>query len=180
MLKYAHMQKIITTLWFNDNAEEAVQFYTGVFKRSRIVRTTYYSEAAATRLGRVPGSVLSISFKIASQDFLAINGGPTVNFTPAISLLVNCKSQREIDSLWKKLTDGGEPEQCGWLKDKFGVSWQIVPASLPDLMGDGREESDRVFAAMLEMQKIDIAALKTAREAVPVSEQEEPAPEADK
>lgn len=167
MLKCQPMQKIVTTLWFNDNAEEAVQFYTGVFKRSRIVRTTYYSLAAATRLGREAGSVLSISFKIASQDFLAINGGPTVNFTPAISLLVNCKSQREIDSLWKKLTEGGTPEQCGWLKDKYGVSWQIVPASLPDLMGDGGEASDQVFAAMLEMQKLDIAILKAARDVAP-------------
>lgn len=172
------MQKIVTTLWFNDNAEEAVTFYTSVFKRSRVVRTTYYSEAAATRLGRVPGSVLTISFKIASQEFLAINGGPTVSFTPAISLMVNCKGQREIDTLWRKLTDGGTPEQCGWLRDKYGVSWQIVPATLPDLLGDGGEASDRVFAAMLDMEKIDTAALKAAREATPpiVAENTEPEP----
>lgn len=161
------MQKIVTHLWFDSNAEEAVAFYISVFKHSKIVRTSHYSEASALRLGRTPGSALSIVFELEGQEFAAINGGPGFSFSPAVSLLVNCKHQMEVDDLWEKLSEGGSEEQCGWLRDKFGVSWQIVPTALVPMMEEASAATDRVFTAMLEMKKLDLAVLTAAYEAEP-------------
>src|SRR5437667_573526 len=153
------MQKISPFLWFDDQAEEAVNFYTSIFKNSKILNVTRYGEA-----GPGPkGSVMTLTFQLEGQEFMALNGGPVVTFTPAISLFVNCKTQEEVDELWEKLSAGGEKSGCGWLKDKFGVSWQIVPTALMQLMGDkDPEKSKRVMQAMLKMDKIDIEALKRA------------------
>jgi len=153
------MQKITPFLWFDNNAEEAVNFYTSIFKKSKVLSTTHYGES-----GPGPkGSVMTISFQLEGQEFTALNGGPHFTFSPAISFVVNCKKQEEIDELWEKLSEGGEKEQCGWLKDKFGVSWQIVPPVLIELLQDkDANKSKRVMDAMLTMVKIDIAALKKA------------------
>ncbi len=158
------MQKIVTNLWFDDNAEEAVHYYTSIFKRSRVVSTSYYSEAAATRLGRTPGSVLTITFELENQTFMAINGGPHFTFSPAISLLINCETQAELDKIWKRLSAKGTPEQCGWLRDRYGVSWQVVPQRISELMATPGAGADAMFAAMLDMQKLDLAALEAAYE----------------
>jgi predicted 3-demethylubiquinone-9 3-methyltransferase (glyoxalase superfamily) len=154
------MQKIVTYLWFNGNAEDAVNFYTSIFKNSEILSTSRYPENARG----VPGSLMSANFTLEGQEFIALNGGPQYSFTPAISLFVNCNTQEEVDDLWAKLTaDGGEPGPCGWLTDKFGLSWQIVPTALGQLIGDpDPERSQRAVQAMMQMQKIDIAALKRA------------------
>jgi predicted 3-demethylubiquinone-9 3-methyltransferase (glyoxalase superfamily) len=155
------MQKIVPFLWFDGQAEEAMNFYTSVFKNSKIGRVTRFGEA-----GPGPkGSVMTASFELQGQEFLALNGGPQFKFTEAISFLVNCETQEEVDELWEKLSAGGKKGQCGWLKDKFGVSWQIVPTTLGRLMGDkDPEKSKRVMQAMLKMQKIDIQALQQAYE----------------
>ncbi len=163
------MQKIVTNLWFDENAEEAVRYYTSIFKRSRIVDTAYYSDAAAKRLGRVPGSVLTITFELEEQTFIAINGGPHFSFSPAISLLVNCETQKELDKIWRRLVAKGTPEQCGWLRDRFGVSWQVVPRKLQELMATPGPAADRLFTAMLEMKKLDIEALEAAYAETPLS-----------
>jgi predicted 3-demethylubiquinone-9 3-methyltransferase (glyoxalase superfamily) len=151
------MQKITPFLWFNNQAEEAAKFYTKIFKKSKITRIARYGDA-----GPGPkGSVMIASFQIEGQEFVALNGGPIFTFTPAISFVVNCRTQDEVDRLWDKLSAGGEPGQCGWLKDKFGVSWQIVPTILERLVTDPDPvKSNRVMQAMLKMTKIDIAALK--------------------
>lgn len=153
------MQKITTFLWFNDNAEEAANFYVSTFKNSKILNITRCGDA-----GPGPkGSVLVITFQIEGQEFIALNGGPQYTFTPAISLLVDCEDQKEVDHLWSKLTSGGKEIQCGWLVDKFGVSWQIVPKVFFELMQDkDPAKSQRVFKAMMQMVKFDIEALKRA------------------
>ncbi|PYK24101.1 MAG: hypothetical protein DME52_11320 [Verrucomicrobia bacterium] len=160
------MQKITPSLWFDHQAEEAAKFYTSIFKNSKAGRILRYSERAAEKTGRPIGSVLTIEFEIESQKFVALNGGPLFKFNESISFVVNCETQEEVDYFWEKLTaDGGEESACGWLKDKFGVSWQIVPTVLIDMLHDkNSEKSERVTNAMLQMQKIDISKLKTAYE----------------
>jgi len=160
------MQKISPCLWFDDNAEEAVKFYTSIFKNSKIGKILRYDEASSKAAGRPKGSVLTINFQLDGQDFMALNGGPMFKFTEAISLSVDCKDQAEVDYYWEKLTaDGGQESQCSWLKDKFGLSWQIVPTILPQLLqGDDPAKSQRAMQAMLQMRKIDIAKLKAAVE----------------
>ena len=151
--------KFTTCLWFNDNAEEAVKFYLSVFKNSKVLITTRYGKKAPMP----EGSVLTIKFQMEGQDFLALNGGPTFTFSEAISFIVNCETQQEIDEFWAKLSDGGTVQQCGWLKDKFGVSWQIVPAELNELLqGSDTERSNRVMQALMQMVKLDIEKLKIA------------------
>lgn len=154
------MQKITPFLWFDNNAEEAVNFYTSIFKDSKILATSRYGDA-----GPGPkGSVMTVKFVLNGQEFMALNGGRTFKFTEAISLMVNCETQQEIDTLWDKLTaDGGKPVQCGWLKDKYGLSWQIVPTILGELMKDAAK-TNRVMNALLPMVKLDIAKLKEAAE----------------
>jgi predicted 3-demethylubiquinone-9 3-methyltransferase (glyoxalase superfamily) len=152
-------QKITPCLWFDFNAEEAVAHYLAIFNHSRIVSKTHYGEA-----GPGPaGAVMTILFEINGQQILALNGGPQFKFTPALSLIVNCDDQAEIDRLWEKLAAGGAPGQCGWLTDKFGVSWQIVPRGLPELL-DGRDakRTDRVMRAVMTMKKLDIAQMQQA------------------
>jgi predicted 3-demethylubiquinone-9 3-methyltransferase (glyoxalase superfamily) len=159
------MQKITPCLWFDDQAEEAVNFYTSVFGKSKITSISRYDEAASKATGRPKGSVMTVVFQLEGQDFMALNGGPVFTFTPAISLMVNCRTQEEIDNFWTKLTDGGQEVQCGWLTDKYGISWQIVPAVLGDMMSSGDSERvARVTAAFLKMKKFDIAALQRAFE----------------
>jgi len=154
------MQKIRPCLWFDDNAEEAVNFYTSVSKNSKVTDVSRYGEAGPG----TPGSVLTMTFELEGEEFLALNGGPAFKFTEAVSLSVDCKSQEEVDELWKKLTSGGgEESECGWLKDKFGLSWQIVPTVLPEMLKDNDpEKAKRVMEAMLKMKKIDIAGLRKA------------------
>ena len=155
------MQKITPFLWFDSKAEEAANFYVSVFKNSKIVSIMRYGEA-----GPGPkGSVMSATFQLDGQDFIALNGGPMFTFSPAISFFVNCESQEEVDKLWEKLSEGGEKQRCGWLKDKYGVSWQIIPTVLGQLLQDkDREKSKRVMNAMLQMDKLDITTLKQAYE----------------
>jgi predicted 3-demethylubiquinone-9 3-methyltransferase (glyoxalase superfamily) len=152
------MQKITTFLWFNDNAEAAVNFYLSIFKSGKILQTVRYGKS-----GPGPaGSVMIISFELEGQRFTALNGGPHFTFTPAISLSVECKDQAEIDRLWDALAaDGGEQGQCGWLTDKFGLSWQIVPRILPELMNEPAK-AERVMQAVMPMKKLDLAALEKA------------------
>ncbi len=151
-------QKITPCLWFDFNAEEAVAYYLSIFSNSRILSTTRYGEFAAGR----KGAVMTILFEIDGQRLLALNGGPQFKFTPALSLIVNCDDQTEIDALWEKLAEGGKHIQCGWLTDKFGVSWQIVPRVLPELLGAGAEGADRVMREVLSMDKLDIARMQEA------------------
>ena len=153
------MQKIIPFLWFNNNAEEAVNFYASVFKDSRILNIARYGDA-----GPGPkGQVMTASFQLNGQEFIALNGGPHFKFTEAISFVVNCQTQEEVDEYWDKLSDGGEKSRCGWLKDKFGLSWQVVPTILSKLLGDkDAEKSKRVMSAMMQMDKLDIAKLEQA------------------
>ncbi|MGA2298853.1 MAG: VOC family protein [FCB group bacterium] len=159
------MQKITPFLWFNDNAEEAVNFYTSVFKDSKIKATTRYSSDGANASGRPEGTVMTVSFQIEGQDFMALNGGPVFTFSQAISFVVNCKSQKKVDYLWEKLSEGGEKQQCGWLKDKYGVSWQIVPIALGELLqGKDPEKSKNVISALMKMEKLDIKTLTKAYE----------------
>jgi predicted 3-demethylubiquinone-9 3-methyltransferase (glyoxalase superfamily) len=152
-------QKITPCLWFDFNAEEAVAHYLAIFDESRIVSKTHYGAA-----GPGPaGAVMTILFEIDGQQILALNGGPQFKFTPALSLIVNCDNQGEIDRLWEKLASGGAPGQCGWLTDKFGVSWQIVPRALPPLlMSKDDKAADRLMRAVLAMKKLDIAQLQQA------------------
>jgi predicted 3-demethylubiquinone-9 3-methyltransferase (glyoxalase superfamily) len=157
------MQKISPFLWFEDKAEEAVNFYVSIFKNSKIGSISRYSEEGAKASGRPKGSVMVMTFQLDGQEFMALNGGPHFKFTEAISLLVNCETQQEVDELWKKLSEGGEEGQCGWLKDKYGLSWQIVPTALGKLMSDPNPaKSRRVMTAMLQMNKIDIQTLQRA------------------
>jgi predicted 3-demethylubiquinone-9 3-methyltransferase (glyoxalase superfamily) len=153
------MQKITPCLWFDNNAEEAVNFYISILKNSKIMSVARYGEGGPG----APGSVMTVSFLIEGQEFLALNGGPQFRFTPAISFIVNCATQEEIDELWEKLSDGGEKQQCGWLTDKYGMSWQIVPAELGQLMTSGdAARSQRVMQALLQMDKLDIERLRQA------------------
>jgi predicted 3-demethylubiquinone-9 3-methyltransferase (glyoxalase superfamily) len=157
------MQKIVTYLWFDGQAEEAAALYTSLFKDSKIVNVSRYDEGAAQASGRPVGSAMTVAFELGGQEFLALNGGPQFKFTEAISLLVNCESQAEVDRLWEALCDGGEPGQCGWLKDRYGLSWQIVPTVLGDLIGGpDAEGAQRAVMAMLQMQKLDVATLQKA------------------
>ncbi len=161
------MQKITPFLWFNDQAEEAVKLYASVFKNSKIGAMIRYDEAGAKAAGRPKGSVMTATFQIEGQDFTAINGGPVFKFTEAVSFVVTCETQDEVDYYWTKLSEGGDEkaQQCGWLKDRFGLSWQIVPTALPRLLGDkDPKKSQRVMRAMLQMKKIVIADLQRARE----------------
>jgi predicted 3-demethylubiquinone-9 3-methyltransferase (glyoxalase superfamily) len=151
-------QKITPCLWFDFNAEEAVAHYLSIFPNSRIISTARYGEFAAGR----QGAVMTILFEIDGQRLLALNGGPQYKFTPALSLMVNCDDQAEIDALWEKLAQGGEHVQCGWLTDKFGVSWQIVPRILPELLGGDAGRTDRVMRAVLSMEKRDLAEMQEA------------------
>lgn len=153
------MQKITPFLWFDGNAEEAANFYVSIFKNSKLGAIRRYAEA-----GPGPkGSVMSAEFQLEGQDFIALNGGPQFKFSPAISFFVNCETQEEVDELWEKLSAGGRKDRCGWLQDKFGVSWQVIPAALGKLMSDpDPEKSKRVIQAMLQMDKIDINGLKEA------------------
>ena len=153
------MQKFTTCLWFDKNAEEAVNFYTSIFKDSKIESVSRYSEAGPGE----PGSVLTIVFHLNGQQFMALNGGPEYTFTPAISFIVYCETQAEVDYYWQKLTEGGQEVQCGWLTDRYGLSWQIVPTVLAELMSDpDGEKVRRVTEALLQMVKLDIAGLQRA------------------
>jgi predicted 3-demethylubiquinone-9 3-methyltransferase (glyoxalase superfamily) len=158
------MQKITPFLWFDHQAEEAAKFYTSIFKNSKIGRIFRHTEEAAEKTGKPVGSVLTIEFEIEGQKFVALNGGPRFKFSESVSFVVNCETQEEVDYFWEKLTaDGGQESQCGWLKDKFGLSWQVVPTVLIDMLHDNdSEKADGVTKAMLQMQKIDIEPLKDA------------------
>ncbi len=159
------MQKITPCLWFDNQAEEAVNFYTSIFKNSKLVSVARYGEAGAEASGRPKGTVMTVIFQLDGQKFMALNGGPVFKFTEAISFIVNCKTQKEVDEFWKKLSEGGEEGPCGWLKDKYGLSWQIVPTVLGEMLLDkDAEKSERVMKAMLQMKKIDIKTLKRAYE----------------
>src|SRR5215471_7968541 len=153
------MQKVSPFLWFNDNAEEAANFYTSIFKNSKILAVARYGDA-----GPGPkGSVMTINFQIEGQEFIALNGGPHFKFNESISFSVNCETQEEVDDLWEKLTAGGQESQCGWLKDKYGLSWQINPRVLGEMLSDkDPDKAKRVMGAMLQMKKIDIKTLKQA------------------
>ena len=155
------MQKITPFLWFDNQAEVAMNFYTSIFKHSKIGSVTRYGEAGPGQKGQV----MSATFQLDGQDFMALNGGPEFKFTEAISFFVNCETQEEVDELWEKLSEGGQKDRCGWRKDKFGVSWQIIPAALGRMLGDkDPEKSKRVMQAMLRMEKIEIKALQQAYE----------------
>jgi predicted 3-demethylubiquinone-9 3-methyltransferase (glyoxalase superfamily) len=159
------MQTITPFLWFDDKAEEAANFYTSIFKNSKIVKIARYGEAGAEVSGRPKGSVMTVGFQLQRQEFVALNGGPQFKFTEAISLVVNCQTQEEVDRYWEKLSSGGQEIQCGWLKDKYGLSWQIVPTILDEMLSDpDPKKAERVMKAMLQMKKIDIKGLKQAYE----------------
>jgi predicted 3-demethylubiquinone-9 3-methyltransferase (glyoxalase superfamily) len=161
------MSKIAPCLWFDSQAEEAAKFYTSIFKNSKIKQVARYGDAGAQLAGRPKGSVLTVAFELDGQEFTALNGGPVFKFNEAISLMVNCETQDELDHYWDKLSEGGDPnaQQCGWLKDKFGVSWQVVPTAVARMMSDrDPAKSERVMQALLRMKKLDIAALQRAYE----------------
>src|SRR5262245_46100508 len=150
-------QKISVNLWFDRQAEEAANFYVSIFPGSRIVRKSYYSEEGHDVHGMPAGTVLTVEFELSGQRFIALNGGPVFKFNEAISLVIDCADQAELDRYWEKLSADKKAEQCGWLKDKFGVSWQVVPAKLDDMIADpDRERADRVMHVMLQMKKLDI------------------------
>ena len=153
------MQKITPFLWFDGKAEEAMRFYVSIFKNSKVGAITRYGDA-----GPGPkGTVMVVTFQLDGQEFIALNGGPQFTFSPAISFVVNCETQEEVDAFWEKLAEGGEKLQCGWLRDKYGLSWQIVPTVLGEMMQDkDAEKSQRVMKAMLQMNKLDIERLKQA------------------
>lgn len=159
------LQRITPCLWFDQQAEEAATFYTGVFKNSKITQISRYGDAGQEVHGQAPGSVMLVAFELDGHSFTALNGGPVFKFNEAISFQVSCDSQQEIDDYWNQLSAGGPPEaqQCGWLKDRYGVSWQIVPRAMGELMtSTDPAKSDRVMSAMLKMKKIDLAALQRA------------------
>lgn len=156
--------KITPCLWFDNQAEEAAEFYCSIFKNSKITKTTHYTESAKNPpVNQKPGSVMTVEFEIDGQSMMALNGGPVFQFNEAISLIINCDSQAEVDDFWKKMSADPKAEQCGWIKDKFGLSWQIVPKALSELTDNADPASaDRVFKKMLQMKKLDIAELKAA------------------
>src|SRR4051812_4469778 len=156
---------ITPCLWFDDQAEEAARYYTGIFKNSKIDKVSRYGEAGQEITHKAPGTVMMVSFQLEGQPFTALNGGPEFKFNEAVSFIVPCKDQKEIDYYWDKLSQGGEPraQQCGWVKDKFGLSWQVIPTMLDDMLGDpNSDKSQRAMEAMLKMKKIDIVALERA------------------
>jgi predicted 3-demethylubiquinone-9 3-methyltransferase (glyoxalase superfamily) len=155
------MQKITPFLWFDHQAEEAANFYTAIFKDSKIGAIARYGDEGPGE----KGTVMTVTFQLQGQEFMALNGGPEFAFSPAISFFVNCETQEEVDELWEKLSEGGEKQPCGWLRDQFGVTWQIVPTALGEMMSDpDAEKVRRVVKAMLQMSKLDIAALRRAYE----------------
>jgi predicted 3-demethylubiquinone-9 3-methyltransferase (glyoxalase superfamily) len=157
------MKKFTTCLWFDHQAEEAAKFYVSIFKNSKMGTVTRYGEEGAKAAGRPKGSAMVVTFELNGQKFMGLNGGPIFKFTEAISFVVSCATQRELDRYWAKLTAGGAEVQCGWLKDKYGLSWQIVPTVLSKLMsGKDPKKSERVMKAMLQMKKIDIKGLQQA------------------
>lgn len=157
------MQKITPNLWFDKEAKEAADFYVSIFKNSKVLNTSYYPETGQEISGQKPGAVMTVDFEIEGQRFMALNGGPIFKFSEAISFIVNCETQEEIDGLWGRLSAVPESEQCGWLKDKFGLSWQIIPSRMGELMsGPDSAANERAMAAMLKMKKLDIAALEAA------------------
>ena len=161
------MQKIMPCLWYDNEAEEAAKLYVSVFKNSKLGTITHYTKSAEGVSGKAAGTVLTVSFQIEGQDFLAMNGGPQFKFSKAISFIVDCETQEEVDELWSKLTaNGGKEGPCGWLKDKFGLSWQITPRILTELISDpDPKKADAVMAAMLKMNKIDIKAIQEVYDA---------------
>jgi predicted 3-demethylubiquinone-9 3-methyltransferase (glyoxalase superfamily) len=159
------MQKITPCLWFDDQAEEAVKFYVSVFKNAKVGKIARYGEAGAEVSGRPKGSVMTVTFQLEGQAFMALNGGPQFKFTEAISLVVNCTTQEEVDEMWEKLSAGGEKGVCGWLKDKYGLSWQLVPTVVEEMFQDkDAKKTERVMKALLQMKKLDIKKLKQAYE----------------
>jgi len=157
------MQKITPFLWFDNQAEEAVNYYLSIFKNSKILNVARYGDDSAKVSGRPKGSVMTVSFQLDGQQFVALNGGPVFSFSPAISFVVNCQTQQEVDELWEKLSAGGEQQQCGWIKDKYGVTWQIVPTALGELLSNpDAAKAQRVMQAMLQMTKLDINGLQQA------------------
>jgi predicted 3-demethylubiquinone-9 3-methyltransferase (glyoxalase superfamily) len=168
----ATTQPIVPCLWFDSQAEEAARYYTGIFKNSKIGTIARYTEAGREVHGRPAGSVMTVEFELNGQPFTALNGGPHFKFNEAVSFQIMCRTQEEVDHYWNKLSQGGDPnaQQCGWVKDKYGLSWQVVPTRLIDFMKDpDTEKSGRVMEAMLAMKKIDIAALERAYEGEPVT-----------
>ena len=162
----ASIQRIAPCLWFDHQAEEAAKYYTGIFRSSRIVAISRYGEAGYEIHRRPAGSVMTVAFELEDQPFTALNGGPLFRFNEAISLQVYCDSQDEVDYYWERLTVGGDPkaQQCGWLKDRYAVSWQVVPRAIAEMMKQSGERADRVMTALLQMKKLDIATLKAAYE----------------
>jgi predicted 3-demethylubiquinone-9 3-methyltransferase (glyoxalase superfamily) len=159
------MSKITPCLWFDEQAEEAVEFYTGIFPNSKVLAVSRYGEAGQEVHRKQPGSVMTIAFELDGQRFTALNGGPIFRFNEAISFQVDCADQREVDYYWEQLGAGGDPaaQQCGWLKDKYGASWQVLPRVLIEMLGDGESErGQRVMGAMMSMRKLDIAQLRRA------------------
>ena len=157
------MQGLKACLWFDNEAEEAANFYTSVFPGSKISSISRYPEAATEVSGKPAGSVLTVEFELQGQQFEALNGGPDFKFSEAISFSISCEDQKEVDYYWDKLTEGGEESVCGWLKDKYGLSWQVVPKQLDEMMSDSDQQKvERVTAAFLQMKKLDIAALEKA------------------
>jgi predicted 3-demethylubiquinone-9 3-methyltransferase (glyoxalase superfamily) len=164
------MRKITPCLWFDGRAEEAAEFYTSIFKDSKVGKIARYGEAGPG----APGTVMTVNFEIAGEEFMGLNGGPQFQFSPAISFVVHCKNQRQVDHYWDRLIEGGEPSQCGWLTDKFGVSWQIVPNVLPKMLkAKDPDKVRRVMAAMLPMVKLDVKTLKDAYKGKGAGEQEQ-------
>lgn len=166
------MSRIRPNLWFDSEAEDAARFYTGIFKDSKLGEITRYPENGQDVTGKPPGSVLTVEFELNGQSFIALNGGPEFKFTEAISFEIPCEDQAELDYYWDRLSAGGDPaaQQCGWLKDRFGLSWQVVPKDWEQMLSNpDTEKRERVFAAMLQMKKLDIAALERALEGEPVS-----------
>ena len=157
------MQKVVTNLWFDSEAEAAAKFYISIFKNSKIKSLNHYGEAGAQMSGRAVGQVMVVNFELDGQEYIALNGGPMFKFNHAISLMVKCADQKEIDYFWEKLSEGGEEEPCGWLRDKYGLSWQIVPQQMDQMMTDkDSARADRVMKAMADMKKLDLAKLTAA------------------
>jgi predicted 3-demethylubiquinone-9 3-methyltransferase (glyoxalase superfamily) len=168
------MKGLTTCLWFNDQAEAAASFYTSIFKHSKVGTITHYGVAGSRASGRPEGSVMTVEFEIAGQKFMGLNGGPDFPFSEAVSFVVNCSDQDEIDEYWTRLTEaGGSPGPCGWLKDKFGLSWQIVPTELAEMLADeDPAKRERVMTALLGMQKLDLETLKQAYKGEPLARRE--------
>lgn len=160
------MQQLIPHLWFDDQAEQAAKFYTSVFKDAKILNTVRYPKAAEEVSGKKAGSVMTVEFELNGQRFVALNGGPEFRFNESVSFMIPCADQKEVDYYWQRLTEGGEESVCGWLKDRFGLSWQVVPERLSEMLEDGDERKvEAVTAAFLQMKKLDVATLEQAYKA---------------